>query len=470
MSSSKNMSKTKTIDDKVEALKSAFSETEDMKTRDLHFLNTSCKLVYIDSLVDKKLIERNIIEPLLDCKTDTIPEAVIKNAEYSRTTELEAAVKSLLEGSCALLTEGEDSVLLLPVAAGDERAIQEPENEHIIKGAHDGFSENINKNIFLIRRRIKNPNLRIKSYTLGTKTNTKVSVLYIDELVDHGPLVVLKRRIEAVDVNELQSAGELEELIEDNSYTLFPQLLTTERPDRAASYLLEGKSLVIVDGNPHGMVSPITFFSFYQSPDDYNNRWLIGSFFRLIRFFSFLMAISLPATYIAVVSFHSEVLPLGILYAIRVQIEFVPLPPLIEAMAMQIILELLKEAAIRLPSPIAQTIGIVGGLVIGTAVVEAGFVSNTMIVIIALTAIASFVAPVNQMGTGARLIAFPIMLSANFFGFLGIVLSLALLLIHLCRLESFEKPYLEPLAPIHFRRLKDSIIRTKKRNNSIKQS
>ncbi|MDT9027810.1 spore germination protein [Rossellomorea yichunensis] len=460
----------KTLDENVETVKSSLYETEDLKTRDLDFLNTSCKLVYIDSLVDKKLIERNIIEPLLDCKTETVPESVIKNAEYRRTTDLEVTVKHLLEGSCALFEEGASSVLLLPVPAGDERAIQEPENEHIIKGAHDGFTENINQNIFLIRRRIKNPSLRIKNYSLGTKTNTKISILYMDELVDRGPLEILIQRIEAIDVKELQSAGELEELIEDNSYTLFPQLLPTERPDRAASYLLEGKSLVIVDRTPHVMVTPITFFSFYQSPDDYNNRWLIGSFFRLIRIFSFLMAISLPAIYIAIVSFHSEVLPLGILYAIKLQVEYVPLPPLFEALAMQIVLELLKEAAIRLPSPIAQTIGIVGGLVIGTAVVEAGFISNTMIVVVALTAIASFVAPVNQMGTGARIIAFPIMLAASFFGFFGIVLALVVLLIHLCRLESFGKPYLEPVAPLHFKGLKDSFIKSKKRNNTLKQS
>jgi spore germination protein KA len=458
------------LTENVEAVKNFFCETEDLKVREMPFLNVDCKLIYIEALVDKKLIEKNIIEPLLDCKNESVPESVIKNAEYRRTTDLEVIVKSLLEGSCALFADGEHSALLMPVAASEDRAVQEPENEHIIRGAHDGFTENINKNIFLIRRRVKNPSLRIKNTTIGSKTNTKASILYIDELVDRGSLDVLLRRIDDVDVQELQSPGELEELIEDNSYSLFPQMLSTERPDRAVSYLLEGKSVVIVDGAPHVLISPISFFSFYQSPDDYNNRWLIGSFFRIIRIFSFLMAISLPAIYIAVISFHSEILPLGILYAIRIQIEYIPLPPFFEAVAMQIILELLKEAAIRLPSPIAQTIGIVGGLVIGTAVVEAGFVSNTMIVVIALTAIASFVAPVNQMGTGARLMGFPIMVAATFFGFLGIVLALTTLLIHLCRLESFGKPYLEPIAPLHIKGLKDSIIKTKKRNDSLQKT
>ncbi|WP_341357419.1 spore germination protein [Rossellomorea sp. y25] len=468
MSPSKNI--VDRIEQNIEEIHSALYHTKDLKIRDLIFLDKPCKLLYIDSLVDKKLIEQNIIEPFLETKGNATPETVIKNAEYSRSTDLEVAVTGLLEGSCALLEEGVASVLLMPVAAGDDKSIQEPENEHIIKGSHDGFTENMNKNLFLIRRRVKNPSLQMKNYTLGSKTQTKVSVVYLEELVDHGPLDILIERIEAVEVEELQSAGELEELIEDNSYSVFPQLLATERPDRAASYLLEGKSLVIVDGNPHVLVSPITFFSFYQSPDDYNSRWIIGSFFRLIRIFSFLMAICLPAVYIAIVSFHSEILPLGILYAIRVQIEYIPLPPFFEAIAMQVVLELLKEAAIRLPSPIAQTVGIVGGLVIGTAIVEAGFISNTMIVVVALTAIASFVAPVNQMGTGARIMAFPIMLAANFFGFLGIVLSLAVLLIHLCRLESFGKPYLESIAPFYFHQLKDTFIKTKKRNHPMKQT
>ncbi|MCA1060221.1 spore germination protein [Rossellomorea aquimaris] len=454
----------------IEAIKAAVYEAEDFKIRDLTFLNTPCQLIYIDSLVDKNLIERNIIEPLLNSQAETIPETVINSAEYSRTSDLESTVKSLLQGSCALVAEDDPTALLIPVGADNERAIQEPQNEHTITGAHDGFTENMNKNIFLLRKRVKDPSFQIKSYTLGSKTNTKASIVYIEELVEHDPLNVLFQRMDSIDVGEIQSTGELEELIEDNRYSLFPQLLTTERPDRASAYLLEGKSVIIVDGNPNVLISPIDFFSFYQSPDDYNSRWLIGSFFRLIRIFSFLVALCLPAIYIAVVSFHSEVLPLWILYAIRIQIAYVPLPPLFEAMAMQLVLELLKEAAIRLPSPIAQTIGIVGGLVIGTAIVEAGFVSNTMIVVIALTAIASFVAPVNEMGTGARIMAFPIMLAANTFGFLGIVLALTVVLIHLCRLESFGKPYLQPVAPLHLRGLKDSIIKTKKKNHSLKQT
>jgi spore germination protein KA len=306
---------------------------------------------------------------------------------------------------------------------------------------------------------VKSPQLKVKFFTLGKLTNTKVSMVFIENLANKKTIKEVERRISSIEVDQLLSFGDLQDYIEDNPYSPFPQMLTTERPDRGAAYLTEGKILLLVDGSPRILIVPITFFAFYQTPDDYNSRWLVGTFFRLIRFFSFIISISLPAIYIAVVSFHSEVLPIGILYSIRVSLENVPFPPYIEAFAMQIILELLKEAAIRLPTPIAQTIGIVGGLVIGTAVVEASFVSNTMIVVIGLTAIASFVAPVNEMGTSARLLGFPVMIAASLFGFVGIVLVLMLIFMHVCKLETFGTPYFAPIAPFKIEDIKDSIVR-----------
>ena len=347
----------------------------------------------------------------------------------------------------------------LSVVEITSRSIEEPDNERSITSSHDGFVENLGTNIFQLRKRVKSPQLKVKFFTLGKLTNTKVSMVFIENLANKKIIEEVERRISSIEVDQLLSFGDLEDYIEDNPYSPFPQMLTTERPDRGAAYLTEGKILLIVDGSPRILIVPITFFAFYQSPDDYNSRWLVGTFFRLIRFFSFIISISLPAIYIAVVSFHSEVLPIGILYSIRVSLENVPFPPYIEAFAMQIILELLKEASIRLPSPIAQTIGIVGGLVIGTAVVEASFVSNTMIVVIGLTAIASFVAPVNEMGTSARLLGFPVMIAASLFGFFGIVLVLMLIFMHVCKLETFGTPYFAPLAPFKIEDIKDSIVR-----------
>jgi spore germination protein KA len=467
---------TKIVDVNLETLKNAMFQSDDIKERMIHFKEHKFLIVYLDSMVDKQSLETNILEPIIELsKNDSYTnvdnlfsttKSIIKAVEVKSSNDLTEMVNGLREGNSVLFLENQENAIIAGVPNSEDRSIQEPENEKIIKGSRDGFSESMDKNIYLLQKRNKSENLVVKDFTVGIKTKTKVKILYIHELVNRDVLSEVTQRIQNIKVEKLQSSGELEELIEDNGYTLFPQILTTERPDRASSYLIDGKVIVIVDQCPQVLILPITFFSFYQSPDDYNNRWFLGTFFRLIRLLSFIIAISLPAIYISVVSFHSEILPIGLLYSLRVQTEFVPLSPFLEAITMQIILELLKEAAIRLPSTIAQTIGIVGGLVIGTAIVEAGIVSNVMIVVIALTAIASFVAPVNQMGTGVRVLAFPIMILANLFGFLGISVSLTILIIHLCKLESFKSPYLYPVAPLDINGIKDAFVRTKKKNYS----
>jgi spore germination protein KA len=469
---SKEQTISKDICSNLKLIKKAMHDTDEIKERTINIQKQKLVIVYMDSMVDKQTLETNVIEPIIEAHSEqTFSEnglqipimSLIKSAEVKCSANITEIVNGLRTGASILLVENDETTIIASVPTTEDRSIQEPENEKIIKGPRDGFTESLNKNIYLLQKRNKYENLVAKNFEVGEKSKTKVSLLYMDDLVDRDVLFEVIDRMQKIKVERVQSSGELEELIEDRSFTIFPQVLSTERPDRASSYLLEGKVIIIVDGSPQILVLSITFFSFYQSPDDYNNRWLIGSFFRLIRLLSFLIAISLPAMYISVVSFHSEILPIGLLYALRVQTEFIPLTPFLEAIIMQIILELLKEAAIRLPAPIAQTIGIVGGLVIGTAIVEAGLVSNVMIVVIALTAIASFVAPVNQMGTGVRMLAFPIMILANLFGFLGITVALTTLLIHLCKLESFKTPYMYPIAPLDIKGIKDAFIRPKKK-------
>jgi spore germination protein KA len=409
-------------------------------------------------MVNKDSLQSSVIGPIVEAKFGEI-QNIVKATEVKLSSKISDVGSALLEGVCTILIENEVQAISLSVVENTSRSIEEPDNERSIISSHDGFVENLGTNIFQLRKRVKSPQLKVKFFTLGKLTNTKVSMVYIENLANKKTIEEVERRISSIEVDQLLSFGDLQDYIEDNPYSPFPQMLTTERPDRGAAYLTEGKILLLVDGSPRILIVPITFFAFYQTPDDYNSRWLVGTFFRLIRFFSFIISISLPAIYIAVVSFHSEVLPIGILYSIRVSLENVPFPPYIEAFAMQIILELLKEAAIRLPTPIAQTIGIVGGLVIGTAVVEASFVSNTMIVVIGLTAIASFVAPVNEMGTSARLLGFPVMIAASLFGFVGIVLVLMLIFMHVCKLETFGTPYFAPMAPFKIEDIKDSIVR-----------
>lgn len=433
-------------------------QTEDFMIKKMIFNNKNCTILFLDSMVKKEVIQTSVIGPILERKAGEI-QNVVKATEMKFSSKISEVGSSLLEGFCTILLENDSIAKSVAVGEIAARSIEEPANERSIKSAHDGFVESLGTNILLLRRRIKSPQLKVKFFTLGKITNTKVSMIYVENLANKKIIEEVESRITSIEVDQLLSSGDIEEYIEDNPYSLFPQMLSTERPDRASSYIMEGKIILIVDGDPRILIVPITFFAFYQSPDDYNSRWQIATFFRFIRFLSFFISISLPGIYIAVVSFHSEALPMGLLYSIKVSLEYVPFPPIIEAFAMQIILELLKEASIRLPTPIAQTIGIVGGLIIGTAVVEANLVSNTMIVVIGLTAIASFVAPINEMGTSARLLGFPVMIAASLFGFFGIVLVLMLLVIHLCKLESFGMPYFAPFAPFNIADIKDTFVR-----------
>ncbi|WP_257131735.1 spore germination protein [Bacillus sp. AFS017336] len=449
---------TNNLKNNIEMIQEYLCHTEDLVVKIIHKNVQIFAILFLESMIKIEALQSFIIEPILREKKDETGN-IVKSYEIKNSTKISELGDSLLDGFCLILEENSSTGILAAAADDKERAIQEPANEQNINGPHDGFVENINTNIQLLRKRIHSPDLKVKYFTIGKITNTKVALVYLDSIANRKLVEVIEERISSVEVDSLQSTGHLEELIEDNTFSPFPQVLNTERPDRAVSYLLDGKINLLVDGNPTVSVVPITFFAFYQAPDDYNHRWLIGSFFRIIRVFSFLIAICLPAIYIAIVSFHSEVLPIGILYSIRVSLEFVPFLPLVEAFMMQIILELLKEAAIRLPSPIAQTIGIVGGLVIGTAVVEAHLVSNTMIVVIGFTAIASFVAPVSEMGTSMRLLGFPTMIMASILGFFGITLSLMLIFMHMCKLKSFGMPYFSPMAPFRKEDIKDTFIR-----------
>lgn len=435
------------------------SFTDDFKARPVTLLRTPCALVYLESLVHSESIQFQLFrgatesdaERILDLVApyDTIPAA--RSAELGQ---------SLLAGCCVLLIEGDPAAYLIDAAESKGRSVKEPLGEQVTTGAHDGFTEQLDTNLYLLRSRIRHPSLKVRFLTLGNMTQTKVALVYMDNLADPQIVTECLRRLDQFSSDHLYSTGNIAEFLEEHPFSPFPQTMQTERPDRTQSYLMDGKIALLVDGNPNALVLPITFFAFYQSPDDYNYRWIIGSFNRLVRMAGFVFAVSLPAIYIAIVSFHSEVLPIGILYSVKVAITHVPFPPIMEAITMQVILELLKEAAIRLHSSIAQTIGVVGGLVIGTAIVETHLISHTMIVVIGLTAISSFVTPISEFGTSLRVLGFSTILAATLFGFFGISIMLMLIFIHLCRLEMFGIPYFSPFGPFRNREgMKDMYIR-----------
>ncbi|ASF38613.1 spore germination protein [Halobacillus halophilus] len=443
----------KKLSENVEYLLNEFKRTDDLKIRAMN--NGQAVLMYFEPLVDQEKIQQNIFTPLEMGHVEHISE--IPNARSSEN--LEEMIPTLLRGHAIYMENGCSTITRFNVTSVFNRNVEEPQNEKIVRGSHDGFIENLMINLNLVRKKVEHRDLVVKYFKVGKKTNTNIAIVYMDGIADPEIIQKMEKRIKSISVDMIQSPGYLEEFIEDNPYSPFPQMLNTERPDRVVANIMEGRIALMAEGSPTALIAPSTFFMFYQASDDYNARWYTGTFVRLVRLASFIIAIGMPAFYIAIISFHYEVLPDELLLPVKSSINEIAYPPLLEALIMVVIIELIRESGIRLPSPVGQTIGIVGGLVIGDAVVRAGLVSNLMVIVVALTAIASYVVPSNELSTTLRLMTFPLIFLAGTFGFVGIVFGFLFLTIHLTRLESFGVPYFAPVAPLNISDLKDTFVR-----------
>nr|WP_028403400.1 spore germination protein [Ectobacillus panaciterrae] len=446
------------LEENVSYIEQALFPSDDVQKRPLSFCGEKGTLIYIESLTDKKVIEKNIIEPLSRNQGEELDQLFL-SVDSKKETDLEQGIAALIAGKSLYLLDGQKDFFVFGTMVSFVRNLSEPDNEGVIRGPHNGFIEDLTHNMYSIRKLIESPNLRVRYFNIGKITQTKVAMVYIQDIANPNLVQEVEKRLQDISIDTIMSPGFIQEFTEDNPYSPFPQHLNTERPDRTVSNLAEGRVAILADGDPTALIFPVTLFAFYQTPDDYHSRWIVGSFVRLIRLLSFLIAFQLPAFYIATVSFHPEILPVELIFTIKGTLSQVPFPPIIEAALMEVIFELLREAGIRLPSRVGQTIGIVGGLVIGDAIVRAGLVSYPMTIVVALTAIASFLVPSNEMSTAVRILRFPLMLAASIFGYLGISFGLMIISIHLTKLESFGTPYLAPLAPLRFKDMKDTFIR-----------
>ncbi|MFS0919414.1 spore germination protein [Brevibacillus sp. 179-C 1.1 NHS] len=441
-----------------EYIQNQLFQSSDLKWRSIRFNQMEGLIVFLESLADQQRIQNEIIQPLEE-KKEGIVDEIITSVNKTRKSDLSQLPQALVQGNCVLMLEGTADAFVVGVAADYKRSISEPVNEGVIRGAHDGFIEHLITNLYLVRKRIGNPNLVARYYQVGTESKTKLALLFMQNLANPDLVKEVDSRLRSILMDNTLSPGFIAELIEDKPFSIFPQILFTERPDRAVAHLMEGRVVILTDEDPSALILPVTFFAFYQTPDDYHSRWIVGSFLRLIRLFSFITSFLVPALYIAVVGFHPEILPTDLIFTVKSSIDRVPFPPIVEAFLMQITLEVLREAGIRLPSRVGQTIGIVGGLVIGESVVRAGLVSYPMVIVVALTAISSFVAPSNEISTASRILGFPLMILAAMFGLIGIMFGLLFLLIHLCKLESFGTAYFAPVMPLRIKDLKDTFVR-----------
>ncbi|MBP1962285.1 spore germination protein [Paenibacillus aceris] len=443
-------------------IQTVFTYAPDLVTRQFQ-LRTGDRalLVYLEGLIDKSAINNNILNPLI-YEIETVNDIWNSSLTIAKTEILTLwsdVESSIFQGKSILFIDGQTRSLALHTQGWPQRSIKEPQIESTLKGAHQGFVETSGQNIALIRRYLPNRELKIKEYSIGSRGNTKVSVMYLEDIVQPDFVKEMEDRLLQIHVDAILNTGELAEFIEDHPISLFPQLMMTERPDSAAAHILQGRIAIVVDHSPSVIIAPVTFSAFFQSVDDYSNRWIIASFLRLLRYIALITTMSLTAIYIAIVSFHYEVLPLDLLVSIGESRARVPFPPIIEALLMEISLEMLREAGLRLPGPIGQTIGVVGGIVIGQAAVQAGIVSNIMVIIVAITAISSFIIPDFDMSSSLRLLRFPMMLMAALFGMVGIVIGLMIIGAHLISMESFGLSYGSPIAPIRLSDWKDVWIR-----------
>lgn len=450
--------------DKVEFISVIKKESNNPSDLITKFISEDFTLFYISNLVDSRVLNEHILPVLINNPISSPSELKfqLEIPEVDLTEKLDLAIRELFKGTALIHKNGHPCVLLAKINTRESRSLTTPENESQVIGSQVGFNENLSTSESLVRRYIQTPDLYIEKLTVGKNTNTAVSILYLKSIASEEMVQTLRQRITDLKIDALIDSSNLAEMIDDNSLSPFPQMLLTERPDRFCDGLLNGKLGVLVDGSSMAVVCPHSFIEFFQSREDQNLRWPIASFLRLLRFSAVFLSVYLTPIYVAALTFHYEVIPQSLLVPLSESRALVPFPPIIEALLLELIIELLREAGAKLPTKIGQTIGIVGGIVIGTAAIQAGITSNILIIIVALSALASFTTPSYMMGNVIRVIRFPIIILAGFWGFYGIMLAFCFILIHLIKQSSLGTPYTAPFYPPRLVDWRDSIIRLPK--------
>ncbi|MBS8265809.1 spore germination protein [Mesobacillus boroniphilus] len=444
-------------DDFIQKMKERLHDSADLNIKELP---NGFTLIYFDTLTDKRMMNEDVLARLEDAQAS--PDEAFKHITVSSTSKhkyVDDVVDSMLHGAVAVHSPGHPVIISAMVGTQENRSLTRPENESQVLGPQIAFNESMATNISLIRRYLTNPNVCNESFTVGKQTRSGVSLLYMKGLADEEMVDRMRERIKNIQIDSILDSSILVQLIEDNSLAIFPQMLMTERPDRACAWLLNGKLVVLVDGSVQVIGAPHSFIEFFQSMEDQSVRWQIATFLRGLRIFSMVVSIFFTPIYVASLTFHYEIIPQTLLIPLGESRSKVPFPPIIEALLLETMIELLREAGARLPTKVGQTMGIVGGIVVGTAAVDAGFTSNILIIIIAVSALASFTTPNYMMGNVIRILRFPLIALAGFWGFYGLMVGFCFLLIHLLRQSSLGSPFLAPFYPPRFADWRDSIVR-----------
>jgi hypothetical protein len=444
----------------------------DILVREVALGRTELKAMvfHTDNLIKKEFIMGmldNLVIRLRDEPFPTEPEVLKKFleqrcftiVEVTQVTTIGDITHTILGGDTILVVEGLTIAFNLATRGWEHRTPEEPTTEPVVRGPKEGFVETGAVNVAMVRRRLLDNRLRVEMFTVGTRSHTLIWMVYLSGLAVPSMLEEARKRVRSVKVDAILESGMLKEFIEDTPWTVFPLMKATERPDVVAGELLEGKFCLIVDGTPHSLVGPATFAGGMQAAEDYYERWPAASFTRFLRYLFLMVALLGPSVYVAMTTFHHEMLPTDLLLSLMAAREGVPFPSVVEALLMELSFEALREAGVRLPKTVGQTVSIVGALVIGEAAVKAGLVSPVMVIVVAITGISSFVIPNFSTALAIRLLRFPMMFLAGTFGFYGTGLGLLILSIHLSGLRSFGVPYMSPTMPPTAEDMKDLMIR-----------
>ncbi|HYF95993.1 MAG TPA: spore germination protein [Symbiobacteriaceae bacterium] len=462
------------MDENVQRLKKLFRmpENKDLIIRDLTIATqppTRAVVCFMEGLTDKVIINDHILTPLMllahldhhagaageagptEFSIDTLIKRLLPGHQTAEKYDMAAIAESLLAGDTILFFENEKTAVSVETKSPPGRSVGEPTTEKVIQGSKDAFVEAWRVNVALVRRRLKDPRVVTDILKVGRVSNNYVGLMYIDGIASPKLVAEIRRRIEAIDVDIINSAGTLEQYIEDAPNAWMPGMMTTERPDRTAGYLSEGNVALLVDNVPYALIAPVTFWTLLQTAEDYHLRYPFGTFIRWIRLTALLITVLVPALYIAVVNYHHEMIPTELMLFIASTREHVPLPALVELIIMDLSFELIREAGTRIPSAIGSTVGLVASLVLGQAAVEAKLISPLMVLIVAVTGLASFAIPNYVTSFGVRTWRFLVLAGAAVLGFYGLAAAVFVLVLYMAGLRSFGVPFLSPVAPLRSR-------------------
>lgn len=446
---------TKNLEENIKNYEILFSDCADIKKRRIKVgtkLKRECYIAYIEVALNNTEWKESAIGKLLTTLR-ALPEEELISYVKGNTWDIsdsapfdtiEDAAQGMLTGDVIFFLEGYEKALKIPDQGYPGRGVYEVESEKVIRGSNEGFSESVKLNTALIRKRLRSPHVKVRESFAGKRTHTNVDLVYLKDLIHPEVLEEIEKRLQEFEIDGTLDSGIIEQLTEKKKYSPFPQFQTTQRPDRAAMAILEGRIVLLSDNSPVALILPATYNSFIQTSDDYYSRWEIASFTRVLRYVASFLAMTFPGLYLAMTNFHTQILPTDLLLSLAASRQGVPFPAVIEVLLMELAFELLREAGVRLPGANGNTIGIVGGLIIGQAAVDANIVSPIVVIVVALTALCSFAVPNEEFATAFRILKFGFILVCGYLGFFGFLMGIMAVLIHLSHLESFGIPYLAP--------------------------